>query len=133
MPPKPKKGNGRNNMLKVRAGNKPINKVQPQLITCKPQEIDHEQILIPPFYENGKVLEEMSEGDLQEHSGSLSEWLAMVQMASPRLSGEDDVDPYLSRYAVPGADESQACDLMSLKWNGLISSRWIMQLFINML
>ncbi|KAJ5942323.1 hypothetical protein N7516_002491 [Penicillium verrucosum] len=114
-------------------GNKPINKVQPQLITCKPQEIDHEQILIPPFYENGKVLEEMSEGDLQEHSGSLSEWLAMVQMASPRLSGEDDVDPYLSRYAVPGADESQACDLMSLKWNGLISSRWIMQLFINLL
>ncbi|CAI7667683.1 unnamed protein product [Penicillium crustosum] len=114
-------------------GNKPINKVQPQLITCEPQEIDHEQIMTPPFYKNGKVLEEMSEGDLQEHSGSLSEWLAMVQMASPRLSGEDDVDPYLSRYAVPDADESQACDLMSLKWHGLISSRWIMQLFLNLL
>ncbi|CRL23574.1 Ribonuclease P, Rpp40 [Penicillium camemberti] len=131
--PEAKKGNGGNNMLKVGAGNKPINKVQPQLITCEPQEIDHEQILTPPFYENGKVLEEMSEGDLQEHSGSLSEWLAMVQMASPRLSGEDDVDPYLSRYAVPDADESQACDLMSLKWHGLISSRWIMQLFLNLL
>ncbi|KAJ5203053.1 hypothetical protein N7449_005132 [Penicillium cf. viridicatum] len=114
-------------------GNKPINKVQPQLITCEPQEIDHEQIITPPFYENGKVLEEMSEGDLQEHSGSLSEWLAMVQMASPRLSGEDDVDPYLSRYAVPDADESQAYDLMSLKWHGLIPSRWIMQLFLNLL
>ncbi|KAJ5597749.1 hypothetical protein N7537_007833 [Penicillium hordei] len=114
-------------------GNKPINKVQPQLTTCEPREIDHEQIITPPFYENGKVLEEMSEGDLQEHSGSLSEWLAMVQMASPRLSGEDDVDPYLSRYAVPNADESQACDLMSLKWHGLISSRWIMQLFLNLL
>ncbi|KAJ5415789.1 hypothetical protein N7465_004484 [Penicillium sp. CMV-2018d] len=115
------------------AGNKPINKVQPQLITCEPQETDHEQIITPPFYKNGKVLEEMSEGDLQEHSGSLSEWLAMVQMASPRLSGADDVDPYLSRYAVPDADESQACDLMSLKWHGLISSRWITQLFLNLL
>ncbi|KAJ5961917.1 hypothetical protein N7501_006858 [Penicillium viridicatum] len=114
-------------------GNKPINKVQPQLITCEPQETDHEKITTPPFYENGKVLEEMSEGDLQEHSGSLSEWLAMVQMASPRLSGADDVDPYLSRYAVPDADESQACDLMSLKWHGLISSRWITQLFLNLL
>ncbi|CAI7573524.1 unnamed protein product [Penicillium viridicatum] len=114
-------------------GNKPINKVQPQLITCEPQETDHEQIITPPFYENGTVLEEMSEGDLQEHSGSLSEWLAMVQMASPRLSGADDVDPYLSRYAVPDADESQACDLMSLKWHGLTSSRWIMQLFLNLL
>ncbi|KUM57539.1 hypothetical protein ACN42_g9649 [Penicillium freii] len=114
-------------------GNKPINKVQPQLITCEPQETDHDQIITPPFYENGTVLEEMSEGDLQEHSGSLSEWLAMVQMASPRLSGADDVDPYLSRYAVPDADESQACDLMSLKWHGLISSRWITQLFLNLL
>lgn len=128
-----KKGNGRNNMLKVGAGNKPINRVQPQLITCEPQETDHEQIITPPFYKNGKVLEEMSEGDLQEHSGSLSEWLAMVQMASPRLSGADDVDPYLSRYAVPDADESQDCDLMSLKWHGLISSRWITQLFLNLL
>lgn len=131
--PEAEKGNGRNNMLKVRPGNKPINKVQPQLITCELQEIDHEQIITPPFYENGKLLEEMSEGDLQEHSGSLSEWLAMVQMASPRLSGEDDVDPYLSRYAVPDVDESQACDLMSLKWHGLIPSRWIMQLFLNLL
>jgi ribonuclease P/MRP protein subunit RPP40 len=115
-------------------GTKPINKVQPQLITCEPQEIDHEQIITPPFFnEKGKVLDKMSEGDLQEHCGSLSEWLAMVQMASPRLSGEDDVDPYLSRYAVPDADESQTSDLMSLKWHGLISSRWVMQLFLNLL
>ncbi|KAJ5206026.1 Ribonuclease P Rpp40 [Penicillium cf. griseofulvum] len=113
-------------------GNKPINKAQPQLITCEPQEIDHEQIIIPPFYD-GKVLEKMSEGDLQEHCGALSEWIAMVQMASPRVSGEDNVDPFLSRYAVLDADESQASDLMSLKWHGLISSRWIMQLFLNLL
>ena len=128
----PKKGKNSKNILKVGAGNKPIDKVQPQLITCEPQEIDHEQIITPPFYENGKVLENMSEGDLQEYCGSLSEWIAMVQMASPRLSGEDDVDPYLSRYAAPGADEGQASDLMSLKWHGLISSRWIMQLFLNL-
>ncbi|OQE43322.1 hypothetical protein PENCOP_c003G01752 [Penicillium coprophilum] len=114
-------------------GNKPINKIQPQLINCEPQEIDHAQIIIPPFYDNGNALEEMSEGDLQEHCGVLSEWIAMVQMASPRVSGDDDVDPYLSRYAVPNADESQTSDLMSLKWHGLISSRWIMQLFLDLL
>ncbi|CDM36796.1 Ribonuclease P, Rpp40 [Penicillium roqueforti FM164] len=128
-----KKGNSSKNILKVGAGNKPIDKVQPQLITCEPQEIAHEQIITPPFYENGKVLENMSEDDLQEYCGSLSEWIAMVQMASPRLSGEDDVDPYLSRYAAPDAEEGQASDLMSLKWHGLISSRWTMQLFLNML
>ena len=133
--PEPEKGNS-NNLLKVGTGTgtKPINKVQPQLITCEPQEIDHQHIITPPFLnEKGKVLEKMSEGDLQEHCGSLSEWLAMVQMASPRLFGEDDVDPYLSRYEVPDADGSQVSDLMSLKWHGLISSRWIMQLFLILL
>ncbi|KAJ5779460.1 hypothetical protein N7457_007180 [Penicillium paradoxum] len=114
-------------------GDKPIKKAQPQLKTCEPQEIDHEQVITPPFYEDGKLPEGMSEGDLQEYSGSLSEWIAMVQMGSPRVSGNDDVDPYLSRYAVPDADETRPSDLKSLKWHGFISSRWVMQLFLNLL
>lgn len=79
------------------------------------------------------MLEQMSEEDLQEYCGSLSEWIAMVQMNSPRISEEDDVDPYLSRYAVPDADESRVSNSMSLKWHGLISSRWVMELFLNLL
>lgn len=113
--------------------NKPIHKLQPQSIVCEPQEIDHEQIVTPPFTGNRKMLEQMSEEDLQECCGSLSEWIAMVQMNSPRILGKDDIDPYLSRYAVPNADESRVSHLMSLKWHGLISSRWVMELFLNLL
>ncbi|KAJ5476440.1 hypothetical protein N7475_002169 [Penicillium sp. IBT 31633x] len=113
--------------------NKPIHKIQPQSLVCEPQEIDHEQIVTPPFNVNREMLEQMSEEDLQEYCGSLSEWIAMVQMNSPRISEEDDVDPYLSRYAVPDADESRVSNSMSLKWHGLISSRWVMELFLNLL
>lgn len=108
--------------------NKPIQKLQPQLATCEPQEVIHEQILMPQLY--GKALEEMPERDLQEYCGSLSEWFAMVQMVSPRISQNDDINPYLSRYAVPDVEQSRATDLVSLKWHGLISCRWVMKLFL---
>lgn len=108
--------------------NKPIQKLQPQLATCEPQEVIHEQILMPQLY--GKALEEMPERDLQEYCGNLSEWFAMVQMVSPRISQNDDINPYLSRYAVPDVEQSRAIDLVSLKWHGLISCRWIMKLFL---
>ncbi|KAJ5138635.1 Ribonuclease P Rpp40 [Penicillium bovifimosum] len=97
------------------------------------EEIDNEKIITPPFCQNEQALEEMVEADLQEYCGSLSEWIAMVQMNSPRVSADDNIDPYLSRYAVPDADESRALDLVKLKWHGLISSQWVMQLFLNLL
>lgn len=94
---------------------------------CEFQELNHEEILKPQLH--GKALEEMAEIDLQEYCGSLSEWLAMVQMESPRVSQADDIDPYLSRYVVPDA-EQQATSLVSLKWHGFISSYWLMRLFL---
>jgi ribonuclease P/MRP protein subunit RPP40 len=96
---------------------------------CELQETDHEQILTPQLH--GKAFEEMPEVEVQEYCGSLSEWLAMVQMNSPRVSGEDDVDPYLSRYAVPDAESRT--DLTRLTWHGLMSSRWIMNLFLSLM
>lgn len=75
----------------------------------------------------------MSAGDIQEACGSISEWLAMVQLASPRVSAEDDVDPYLSRYAVPESGATSTTVLVSLKWHGLISASWTMQLFLDLL
>lgn len=69
---------------------------------------------------------------MQESCGALAEWIAMVQLRSPRVSAEDDVDSYLSRYCVPGDDPS-TINLISLKWRGLIPAKWIQQLFISLL
>ena len=70
----------------------------------------------------------MPVGELQEACGSFSEWIAMVQMRSSRVSVDDDVDPYLSRYSVSSPEEPSACNLVSLKWHGLISPQWTMKL-----
>lgn len=75
----------------------------------------------------------MSETEMQENCGALSEWIAMVQLGSPRVFADDDVDSYLSRYVVPNSDEASTTDLVSLKWHGLISSRWTMHLFLTLL
>lgn len=109
------------------AGNKPIHQLQPQLATCEVQEIDHEQVAMPRL--SGDAVEGMSEGEAQEYCGGLAEWLALVQMDSPRVK-EDDIDPYLSRYAVPDAEETRV-DLVSLKWHGFISCHWALRVFLQ--
>ncbi|CAG7927159.1 unnamed protein product [Penicillium olsonii] len=107
-------------------GPKPIHRLQPQLVTCELQETGHEQVIMPRLY--GDTLDSMPEGELQEYCGELAEWLAMVQMGSPRAQ-EDDIDPYLSRYAISDAQESRV-DLLSLKWHGLISCHLAMKVFL---
>ncbi|KAJ5086631.1 hypothetical protein NUU61_007938 [Penicillium alfredii] len=110
--------------------NKPVAKLHPQWIDCTPLCIEHRHISTPVL---GKDFGAMTEGELQEHCGSLSEWLAMVRLESPRVSADDHIDPYLSRYSVPDADEVPPSDLVSLKWHGLIPSTWTIQLFLYLL
>lgn len=109
------------------AENKPIHKLQPQFVTCEAKQVDREQVIMPHF--QGKRLSEMEEGDAQEYCGNLAEWLSLVQMGSPRVH-EDDIDPYLSRYAVPDAEDLHV-DIVSLKWHGFMSSQWVTQVFLR--
>ncbi|OJJ49374.1 hypothetical protein ASPZODRAFT_1466817 [Penicilliopsis zonata CBS 506.65] len=110
----------------------PINAHHPQEINCEPAHTSYEDILVPEFqFEN--LTESTPQEDLQDHYGRISEWLAMVSLASPRVSARDSVDPYLSRYAVENVEETSISNIVSLKWHGLINSQWIMQLLICLL
>lgn len=109
----------------------PIGKLHPQFIESETRNARLGRIPTPSL--DSLVTDEMSERDMQEACGSISEWLAMVQLASPRVSAEDDVDPYLSRYAVPDSTPTSTTDLMSLKWHGIIPPSWTMQLFLALL
>lgn len=109
----------------------PIGKLHPQFIESEPSNASLGRISTPSL--QSLLSDDMSERDMQEACGSISEWLAMVQLASPRVSAEDDVDPYLSRYAVPDSGPTTTTELISLKWHGLIPSSWTMQLFLVLL
>ncbi|KAJ5730000.1 uncharacterized protein N7483_004508 [Penicillium malachiteum] len=110
---------------------KPIQKHHPRWIDSAPAADHLSQILVPPLL--GLVSKDMPEVDLQEACGSVSEWIALAQMRSPRLSAEDEVDPYLCRYSIPRSEKSNSDDLVSLKWHGLISPQWTISLFSAML
>lgn len=110
----------------------PLQKHQPQIIECDMVQTSHRQVLVPPSL-HMPIAETIPSEQVQEHWGSLAEWLAMVFLESPRVDANDTIDPYLSRYAVSDVENSSPSDLISLKWHGFINPQWVTKLFINLL
>ncbi|KAJ5089501.1 hypothetical protein N7532_008185 [Penicillium argentinense] len=110
---------------------KPIMKLQPQVLESSPLRTKLEAIHTPTLQD--MVSSDMSETDLQDRCGALSEWIAMVQLGSACVSAGNEIDAYLSRYSVPDFTDKVTTDLICLKWHGLISSTWTMQLFLSLL
>ncbi|KAJ6017637.1 hypothetical protein N7451_001016 [Penicillium sp. IBT 35674x] len=110
---------------------KPIQSHSPKWFNCAPVRNRLDRVLVPSL--SGLVSKDMPEVEQQDSCGSFSEWIALVQMRSSRVSADDAVDPYLSRYSVPDSDKTSVSDLISLKWHGLISPKWTIQLFASLL
>ncbi|KAF3389315.1 Ribonuclease P protein subunit p40 [Penicillium rolfsii] len=108
-----------------------IQKHHPQTIDPEVQTTKLGRISTPSL--QGLLSNDISKGEIQERCGAFAEWIAMVQLGSPRVFADDDVDSYLSRYSVPEVDAVSTTDLISLKWHGLISAQWIQQLFLSLL
>lgn len=121
-----------NRVSDVGIGVMPIKKHHPQIIDCDPIRVGHQNILTPAFHATSLTRTGLEDG-LQDDCGSLSEWLAMVSLDSPRVSADDTVDPYLCRYAVPDVDSAKPSNLVSLKWHGFAPCKWVMQLFFVLL
>ncbi|KAF9895415.1 hypothetical protein FE257_000321 [Aspergillus nanangensis] len=116
----------------VAEGDKSLKGNHPQIIDCEVIPTHRPNILVPSFSEMN-ITEQSLEEDLKESCDELSEWLGMVTLKSPRVLQNDDTDPYLCRYSVPGIEEPEPQNLVSLKWHGLIPPRWIVQLIITLL
>ncbi|KAI9371451.1 ribonuclease P 40kDa subunit-domain-containing protein [Aspergillus egyptiacus] len=102
----------------------------PEIIPCKPILTTHENITTPSFSDIG--ITERPESELKDLCGEVSEWLAMISLGSNRVSANDNIDPYLCRYAVPEIGENRASDIISLIWHGLIPPKWITQLLVTL-
>ncbi|OKL60172.1 hypothetical protein UA08_04637 [Talaromyces atroroseus] len=105
-------------------------KYHPRILDCRFEETSHPVAQIPPLSLD-EIPPSSSPRDLEEYCNEVSEWLALVSLRSPRISVDDVIDPYLSRYAVPHAESTlpQPTALVSLRWQGAMASRWITQLF----
>lgn len=69
---------------------------------------------------------------LEELAVDLYEWLSMVRLDSPRISVNDNIDPFLSRYRVPGGAQSSG-QICKLSWRGFMSAEWLRDVVIDVL
>jgi ribonuclease P/MRP protein subunit RPP40 len=109
-----------------------LQKYQPRLLDCDFEEIAHPVVEVPPMSMD-EVRSLSSPAALEDYCNDVSEWLGLVSLQSPRISVDDVIDPYLSRYAVPQSDslQLQPTALVSLCWKGVMTSRWINQLLTS--
>ena len=64
-------------------------------------------LLVPPLHPPGED-DANSAQDFDEHVADIFEWLSLLSLESPRILSADTIDPYLSRYEVPGSDAGQS-------------------------
>jgi len=79
-------------------------------------------IALPPLK---PALESIGPGDredLESFSAELYEWLSLVRLGSPRIHPEDNIDPFLSRYEVPGVKHQGK--LRTISWRGFLPPAW---------
>lgn len=59
------------------------------------------------------------------------EWLGLVAVDSPRILKGDSIDPFLSRYEIPGNNSGAILNMVTLTWTGFIPADKIRALFID--
>ncbi|KAI9045678.1 ribonuclease P protein subunit p40 [Aspergillus affinis] len=105
----------------------------PHVIECEPSRINHRDVLVPPFQSVTNLETPSSSEALKDSCNELSEWLALTTLQTSLVSANDGTDPYLCRYSVPDAEDAKTTDLVSLRWHGFASPKWVTQLFIALL
>lgn len=118
----------------------PIAKHHPTTYTVAPQIRKRPNILIPPLSIAETAAKNPNYGnDFQEWALEALEWLGLVSLDSPRVRASDGIDPYLSRYRVPGHDEQTRTtaptatkDLMSIIWQGFMPGSWVCDLLVQL-
>lgn len=65
--------------------------------------------------------------EAEEDVFELYEWISLARLGSPRVQANDNIDPYLSRYQVPGTTEGETIpgDVCTISWRGFFSSSWV--------
>lgn len=75
------------------------------------------------------------EDDFSDFSVEVYEWISLISLGSPRVDPNDKIDPFLSRYAPPTAEDQKLdiTQLVKMNWEGFASSSWAHKIFIQAL
>jgi ribonuclease P/MRP protein subunit RPP40 len=110
----------------------PLQQFFPTAFTSTPV-ISQDLAVVQPSLDVGpEILAENNREALEYFATETYEWLSLIRLASPRVRTQDSIDPYLSRYCVPGdtAKESTVC---RISWEGFLSTEWLHGLLMDAL
>ncbi|KAH6880162.1 ribonuclease P 40kDa subunit [Thelonectria olida] len=79
---------------------------------------------------SAEILGSSDRSGFEEAATECYEWLSLIRLGSPRVQPRDNIDPYLSRYQVPGEEVAEVT-ICKLSWQGLMSSSWLHELLIQ--
>ncbi|KPM44801.1 hypothetical protein AK830_g1710 [Neonectria ditissima] len=107
----------------------PLQGYFPTSFTSSPGIIRDIVTLQGPLDIPSEILAHVDRSALEEAATECYEWLSLIRLGSPRVEAGDNIDPYLSRYQVPGEAEGTVV-VCKLSWQGLISSSWFHRLLV---
>jgi ribonuclease P/MRP protein subunit RPP40 len=86
-------------------------------------------LLQPPQEPRGEYRDEFCDFAVE-----IYEWLSMITLESPRVTINDQIDPFLSRYVPPSADSTDTeGELIMITWEGLMPASWVHKVFVEVL
>lgn len=107
-------------------GKEPISIHQPSIHAITPSTTILRNVLSP----------KLTVGDLlqlreQEDAMELLEWIHLLSISSPRLRASDKIDPFLSKYEVPGfGQELVKRDIVRVRWRGFVPPQFVREMFL---
>ncbi|CZS78425.1 unnamed protein product [Fusarium graminearum] len=110
----------------------PLQQFFPTTFTSTPIVSQNLAVVQPILDVDPEILAEDNREALEYFATERYEWLSLIRLASPRVIPQDSIDPYLSRYCVPGdiVKESTVC---KISWEGFLSAQWLHCLLVDVL
>ncbi|ORY62374.1 ribonuclease P 40kDa subunit [Pseudomassariella vexata] len=112
----------------------PLQSHFPTKYSSSPLYVETVRAIVPSLKPPQAILESGGRDNLVEFATCIYEWLSLLRLESPRANADDKIDPYLSRYAVPGApEELQEAILCKVSWQGFMSPTWTRQTLVDII
>ncbi|EPE25249.1 ribonuclease P 40kDa subunit [Glarea lozoyensis ATCC 20868] len=103
----------------------------PSAKVCNPMVIENFTCDVPNFRAPTDNIP-ANDGDFEDYSVDMYEWLALMLLQSPRTFKDDRIDPLLSRCRAPGISVTSS-GLVKVTWQGFLSPMWAHKTFVEML
>ncbi|KAH7144088.1 ribonuclease P 40kDa subunit [Dactylonectria macrodidyma] len=108
----------------------PLQRYFPASFTSSPGITRDLVVVQGPLDIASETLANADRSSFEEGATECYEWLSLIRLGSPRVEPQDNIDPYLSRYQVPGDAEGQV-SVCKLSWQGFVSSVWLHKLLVG--